>query len=602
MASIWPSAARRTKWPATLPPGPSSAAASWSTRAATGGWTPSVPLVVPEVNPDALRDHHGHHRQPELLDHADGRGAQAAARRGPRAPRGRQHLSGHQRHGRFRLARTDREHPRPSGRRRAFSHETFAHPIAFNVIPQIGSHKHQGYTSEEMKMVYETRKIMGDESIQVCPTCVRVPVANCHSESILVETERKFTVDEARELFAATPGIVVVDDLAAKQYPMPHGCNGRDEVFIGRIREDLSSPTAWRSGASATTCAREPRPTPCRSPNCWPRHARLASGRRRRGQQRSGAGRRAVCGAHGSNRMRTIKLTLAYDGTAYAGWQVQTGQPTLQERSGAGAFVRSPANNPRRRPAAAPTPASCPGAGRQLRHRHAAVGRSAATSAERRAAARHGRDLGRRMRRRAFMPAAMRCANGTAILARRRPWPTCFAGLRLARLTGAGRRRHAPAPRRWSARTTFAASKRAARRGPARSARYLPSTSPRDRQRSGPDSHRSRSRRLSLQHGPRDRRHAGRRWDAALKTRAGRREVLAAGDRRAAGRTAPPKVCFCCGSSMPTSGKLSPESQGRARRVAPLIRAPLVRAKILMSPMPTNSPSHAAANQVIGIR
>jgi aspartate-semialdehyde dehydrogenase len=123
-----------------------------------------------------------------------------------------------------------------------YAHTAFAHPIAFNVIPQIGSPKHQGYTSEEMKMVYETRKIMGDDSIQVCPTCVRVPVANCHSESILVETDRKLSVDEARELFAATAGIVVVDDLAAKQYPMPNNCDGCDEVFIGRIREDLSSP------------------------------------------------------------------------------------------------------------------------------------------------------------------------------------------------------------------------------------------------------------------------------------------------------------------------------------------------------------------------
>src|SRR4030095_15042634 len=112
-----------------------------------------------------------------------------------------------------------------------------------------------------MKMVYETRKIMGDDSIQVCPTCVRVPVSNCHSESILVETDKKLSVDEARELFAAFPGIVVVDDLASKQYPMPRTCDGRDEVFIGRIREDLSSPRGlafWcvsdnlRKGAATT--------------------------------------------------------------------------------------------------------------------------------------------------------------------------------------------------------------------------------------------------------------------------------------------------------------------------------------------------------------
>jgi aspartate-semialdehyde dehydrogenase len=93
-----------------------------------------------------------------------------------------------------------------------------------------------------MKMVHETRKIMGDDSIQVCPTCVRVPVSNCHSESILVETERKLSVEEAKKLFAAFPGIVVVDDLPAKSYPMPLNCDNRDEVFIGRVREDLSNP------------------------------------------------------------------------------------------------------------------------------------------------------------------------------------------------------------------------------------------------------------------------------------------------------------------------------------------------------------------------
>ena len=121
-----------------------------------------------------------------------------------------------------------------------YQYECFPYPIAFNLIPQIGGPKHKGYTSEEMKMVYETRKIIGDESIQVCPTCIRVPVSNSHSESILVETEEKITVEKARELFAAFPGIIVVDDLEKKQYPMPSTCSDRDEVFIGRIREDLS--------------------------------------------------------------------------------------------------------------------------------------------------------------------------------------------------------------------------------------------------------------------------------------------------------------------------------------------------------------------------
>jgi len=123
-----------------------------------------------------------------------------------------------------------------------YDYEEFAHPIAFNCIPQIGSPKHQGYTSEEMKMVYETQKMLEDETIQICPTCIRVPVSNCHSESILVETDKKITVEEARKLFAATPGLVVMDDLEKKIYPMPINGDQRDETLIGRIREDISCP------------------------------------------------------------------------------------------------------------------------------------------------------------------------------------------------------------------------------------------------------------------------------------------------------------------------------------------------------------------------
>ncbi len=120
----------------------------------------------------------------------------------------------------------------------------FAHQLAFNCIPHIGGMKDGGFTSEEIKMVLETRKMLEDESIQVCPTCVRIPVANGHSESIVVETERKVTVEKARELFAATPGLAVVDDLANKKYPMPKDCSGRDETFVGRIRIDPSHPTS----------------------------------------------------------------------------------------------------------------------------------------------------------------------------------------------------------------------------------------------------------------------------------------------------------------------------------------------------------------------
>jgi aspartate-semialdehyde dehydrogenase len=123
-----------------------------------------------------------------------------------------------------------------------YKYKAFAHPIAFNAIPQIGSLKEEGFTSEEMKMVYETRKILGDDSIRINATCVRIPVANCHSESITVETERPISPAEARKLFAAFPGIIVIDDVANGRYPLPSDCSGRDEVFIGRIRRDLSHP------------------------------------------------------------------------------------------------------------------------------------------------------------------------------------------------------------------------------------------------------------------------------------------------------------------------------------------------------------------------
>lgn len=129
-----------------------------------------------------------------------------------------------------------------------YQQKAFKSPIPFNAIPQIGGFKDNGYTSEELKMVYETRKILGDESILVCPTCVRIPVANCHSETILVETERPVSVEEARRLFSAFPGIKVVDDHDFNGYPMPHTCTGSDLVFIGRIRKDLSNPnglTFW---------------------------------------------------------------------------------------------------------------------------------------------------------------------------------------------------------------------------------------------------------------------------------------------------------------------------------------------------------------------
>lgn len=207
----------------------------------SGYWRmdPKVPLVVPEVNPDAAHAHQGIIASPNCST------TQMVVAMKPLYDASRirrvvvstyQATSG---------AGVAGQRDLDAGTRAALDggshkYETFAHPIAFNLIPQIGSPKHAGYTSEEMKMVHETRKIFDDNAIQVCPTCVRVPVVNCHSESILVETERKISADEARELFAAFPGIKLVDDLAAGKYPMPKDCDNDDAVFIGRIREDLS--------------------------------------------------------------------------------------------------------------------------------------------------------------------------------------------------------------------------------------------------------------------------------------------------------------------------------------------------------------------------
>jgi aspartate-semialdehyde dehydrogenase len=209
----------------------------------SGFWRmdPTVPLVIPEVNPEAAFTHQGLIASPNCST------TQMVQALKPLHDAGRvrrvvvstyQATSGAGVGGQQELIDASRAALDGS----EYNPATFAHSIAFNLIPQIGSSKHAGYTSEEMKMVFETRKILGDESIQVCPTCVRVPVSNCHSESILVETERKITVDEARKLFAATPGLKVVDDLPNGKYPMPKDCDGDDATYIGRIREDLSSP------------------------------------------------------------------------------------------------------------------------------------------------------------------------------------------------------------------------------------------------------------------------------------------------------------------------------------------------------------------------
>ncbi|MBB71298.1 MAG: aspartate-semialdehyde dehydrogenase [Legionellales bacterium] len=119
----------------------------------------------------------------------------------------------------------------------------FSQQIAFNVIPQIDNFQANGYTREEMKMVWETQKILADDRIKVNPTAVRVPVLYGHSEAISLETSRKITVDEARTILSKANGIRVLDDVSQALYPLPaREGTGHDTVFVGRIREDISHP------------------------------------------------------------------------------------------------------------------------------------------------------------------------------------------------------------------------------------------------------------------------------------------------------------------------------------------------------------------------
>ena len=126
---------------------------------------------------------------------------------------------------------------------KAIDCKVYPQQIAFNALPHIDVFMDNGYTKEEMKMVWETRKIMGDDSIMVNATCVRVPVFFGHSEAVHVETREKLSVAEARRLLAEAPGVVLVDDPAGARYPTSvTESAGRDPVFVGRIREDISHP------------------------------------------------------------------------------------------------------------------------------------------------------------------------------------------------------------------------------------------------------------------------------------------------------------------------------------------------------------------------
>jgi len=130
-----------------------------------------------------------------------------------------------------------------SERKGGTGHEmAYPYPIDMNVIPQVDVFLDNGYTKEEMKMVHETKKILGDESIEVTATCVRLPVMGGHSEAVNVEFAREYEMEDVFNLLAETPGIVIEDDTKNLKYPMPLNAHQRDEVFVGRLRRDDTRP------------------------------------------------------------------------------------------------------------------------------------------------------------------------------------------------------------------------------------------------------------------------------------------------------------------------------------------------------------------------
>jgi aspartate-semialdehyde dehydrogenase len=202
---------------------------------------PAVPLVVPEVNEEALEGHGGIVANPNcvaaplvvaLKPLADAVGLERLVVSSYQSVSGtgqaavtelREQSAGF-------LAGDE---PEPS---------VYPHPIAFNVLPHIDTFDESGYTGEERKVADETRKMLGLPDLRVSATCVRVPVIRAHSAAVHIETTDALTADDARRLLMAAPGVVLVDEPMQARYPMPRDAFGRDEVLVGRIREDSSHP------------------------------------------------------------------------------------------------------------------------------------------------------------------------------------------------------------------------------------------------------------------------------------------------------------------------------------------------------------------------
>ena len=201
---------------------------------------PNVPLVVPEINPEDVKNHKGIISNPNCTTIISLVAVNALNTDSPieaMVASSYQATSGAGAAGPVELM----EQVDALREGRTPEVKVFQHQIAFNVIPQIGGEAYQGYTSEEMKLQNEGRKIMHLPELKVSCTCVRVPVVRSHSVSIVVRTKEKISVQRARELIANAPGCRLVDDLANKCYPMPLDTSDQDIVFVGRVREDLTS-------------------------------------------------------------------------------------------------------------------------------------------------------------------------------------------------------------------------------------------------------------------------------------------------------------------------------------------------------------------------
>lgn len=207
-------------------------------------YEPDVPLIVPEVNPQALMDY----RERNIIANPNCSTIQMVVALKPIYDAvgidrinvaTYQAVSGSGRKGVNELATQTTEllNGRPTE-----SH-VYSQQIAFNVLPHCDEFQDNGYTKEEMKMIRETQKILEDDSILVNPTTVRVPVFYGHSEVVHIETRSKISAEDARELLKGAPGVIVVDDPSSNDYPTPfHQAAGQDAVFVGRIREDISHP------------------------------------------------------------------------------------------------------------------------------------------------------------------------------------------------------------------------------------------------------------------------------------------------------------------------------------------------------------------------